>query len=197
MSEELKPVVNEEGSQPTADTTTAGTEQVPTASEGVKNTGTDGKDYKVLYENARKAIQEKNRTIQELKRPESTQDDEGVATDDDGVKRFLRTEADAYLTKKAMLDPVFKDLVPAIEALVEQGVDVRTAEQRVKAQMFESMSTQIAKASEETPLTQIKPGAVPETAPIQDIGIKEILEGKVDVTPEERALVEAISRMSL
>jgi hypothetical protein len=192
MSEQDKEVVNEEARQAEVESTATETEQDTTVSEDVQNTESDGKDYKTLYENSRKAVIEKNRIIHELKRADEESETEG--TDDEGVKRFLRTEADAYLTKKAMLDPNFKDLIPAIEALVEKGIDVRTAEQTIKVQMFDNISSQISKNEKGADLNQIRPSATPEEKVVNDAKMEDILSGKVQVSEEERLLIEALER---
>ncbi len=137
----------------------------PIVSEDGKTQAPDEKDYRTLYENAKRAIQEKNRKIQELKTPKREEQDSFAQQEepeqDEGVKRFLRTEADAYIARKAVTDRSFMELLPEIEALVEQGVDIRTAEQRIKASMFESISQAIHREPE-IPPTQLTPKAEQE-----------------------------------
>lgn len=175
MAEEAQ-VVNEEDVLPEA---TSGENEQETVSEDVNTPPKeDGKDYRALYENARKALQEKNRKIQELKSEPIVEPEE---VQDEGVQRFLRTEADAYIARKAVTDPSFKELLPEIEALVEQGIDIRSAEQRVKASMFEQISQQIHREPEKPPL-QLTPTAVRE--PVQEKKDSEI----------DKDLLEAILR---
>lgn len=154
-------------SQATVESTTTEEEQASTASESVNTQDTDGKDYKAMYENARKALKierEKRHTVET--QPEQPEYQQEEATDD-GVRRFLQTEADAYIARKAVTDPSFRELLPEIEALMRanQGMDIRTAETQVKVAMFESISNQINHESTQNIPNQIKTTATQE--PVQ------------------------------
>ena len=153
-------------SQTTEESTATEQEQETTVSEDVNTQESDGKDYKSLYENARKAlkIEREKRHTQETVQPDFQEEQ---TNDDDGVKRFLQTEADAYIARKAVTDASFKELLPEIEALMQAnpGMDIRTAETRVKVSMFESISYQINHESVHNLPNQIKPTATQE--PVQ------------------------------
>lgn len=156
MSEQDTTVVNEG-----VDSTTTPT--VPSDSEVVNTPSTEEKDYRTLYENARAAIREKNQIIQELKKEEPVE--EPTVPDDEGMRRFLATEADAYIARKAVTDPTFMEILPDIEAEMAKGVDVKTAEMRVQAKLFQEISRQINEAPKVVIPTQINTTAIPETAP--------------------------------
>lgn len=156
MSEQDTTVVKEG-----VDSTTTPT--VPSDSEVVTTPSTEEKDYKTLYENARAAIREKNQTIQELKKEEPVETP--AEPDDEGMRRFLATEADAYIARKAVTDSTFMEILPDIEAEMAKGYDVKTAEMRVQARLFQEISRQINEAPKVVVPTQINPTAIPEPAP--------------------------------
>lgn len=156
MSEQDTTVVNE-GVAPTT------TPTVPSDSEVVNTPSTEEKDYKTLYENARAAIREKNQIIQELKKEEPVE--EPAHTEDEGMQRFLETEANAYIAMKAATEPSFMEILPEIKAEMAKGADVKTAEMRVQARLFQEISRQINEAPKVVVPTQINTTAIPETAP--------------------------------
>lgn len=159
MSEQDTTVVKE-GVDPTT------TPTVPSDSEVVTTPSTEAKDYKTLYENARAAIREKNQMIQELKKEEPVE--EPTVPDDEGMQRFLETEANAYIAMKAATEPTFMEILPEIKAEMAKGADVKTAEMRVQARLFQEISRQINEAPKVVLPTQINSTAIPEPAP-QDI----------------------------
>lgn len=164
MSEQDTTVVNE-GVDPTT------TPTVPNDSEVVTTPSTEEKDYKTLYENARAAIREKNQIIQELKREEPVE--EPTAPDDEGMRRFLETEANAYIAMKAATEPAFMEILPEIKAEMAKGADVKTAEMRVQARLFQEISRQINEAPKVVIPTQINPTAIPEPV-IQDQKLEDL-----------------------
>ena len=200
MSEELNPGVTPEGSQPAVTPPVAETEQPETVSEDVTTQEGDV-DYKALYEkeasikeNLKKALKEARTQSKETVIAPPVMEPE--VSDDDGVKRFLRTEADAYFAKKLALDPSYREVLPEIESLVNKGIDVRTAEQMVKSARYDTIATQLYQ-SEETPPNQIKPTSTPEPSPAKPVTIAGIAKGENGATPDERMLADALMQQGL
>lgn len=201
MSEELNEVVKEEASQATEESTPTETEQDPFVSEDVENTESEEVDYQALYEkekaireNLKKALKaERSKEKESAPQPETAYEQPEPQTDE-GVKRFLRTEADAFFAKKLALEPSFREIMPEIETLVEQGFDVRTAETMVKSKRYDTIATQLYQEAEQAP-KQIKTRAIPESAQIEAT-LDTIAEGKVKgATREDVLLANAMKNL--
>lgn len=147
--------------------------------EGVTSTD-GGKDYKSIAEQLSKDIKEKNRKIQELKSqvtppvtPSPSQSAQAVSqvSEDDTVRRFLQTEANATIAVKMQTDPSFKERVAIVQEYVAQGYDINMADRLAKADIMDKILTS---TSEETPAKQtpkqITPQAIPEKQEFRETG---------------------------
>ena len=199
MSEELKNDVNEGASQAEATSSVAETEQSSTVSEDVKPQEGDEVDYKALYEkeaaikeNLKKALKEARTQTKEPVYQEPVTEPE--QSDDDGVRRFLRTEADAYFAKKLALEPSYREILPEVESLVNRGIDVRTAEQMVKSSKYDTIATQLYQTEEVLP-KQINSSATPEPEQTKPVTLESLAKGEIrGASQEDRLLAEALSR---
>lgn len=154
MTEEVTDV-KQEGSDASTETSE---KEVAPVKEDVQNPISQEKDYKGLYENASKALVEKNRKIQELKSLKSSSDQDGA--DEEGVRRFLEAETNAYIAKQFVTDPLFKELYPQIEQKMAEGFSVKDAETAIKAQLAEEMFRNVQEEQKTVQIPkQITPGA--------------------------------------
>ena len=198
MSEELNNDVNEGASQADTTSSVVETEQSTTVSEDVNTQEGDEVDYKALYEkeaaikeNLKKALKEARTQTKEPAYSEPAMEPE--QSDDEGVKRFLRTEADAYFAKKLALEPAYREILPEVESLVNRGIDVRTAEQMVKSSKYDTIATQLYQVTE-TPPKQINTSATPEPE-YKPVTLESLAKGEVrGASQEDRLLAEALAR---
>ena len=172
-------------------------EQVEASSQPV-----DGKDYKAIAEQLSKDIKEKNRKIQEQKKiledaKQVQQPVQPVISEDETVKRFLATEANATIAVKLQTDPSFKDRVEIVQAYVAQGYDINMADKLAKADIMDKILSE--KSETETPVitNQMKPNAIQEQVRPQPTGnsLDDIQNGKVTLGMEdEEALREVLKK---
>jgi hypothetical protein len=159
-------------------------EQVEALSQPV-----DGKDYKAIAEQLSKDIREKNIKIQEQKallanasKIVNNEVEQPVISEDDTVKRFLATEANATIAVKLQTDPSFKDRVEIVQSYVAQGYDINMADKLAKADIMDKI---LNESSTPTPVNipkQIQPTAIPEQPkPQTDGSLDDIQAGKVEV----------------
>ena len=198
MTEENKDVKQDEAKvedvQPQEEQTE---EQVEASSQPV-----DGKDYKAIAEQLSKDIKEKNRKIQEQKKiledaKQVQQPVQPVISEDETVKRFLATEANATIAVKLQTDPSFKDRVEIVQAYVAQGYDINMADKLAKADIMDKILSE--KSETETPVipNQMKPNAIQEQVRPQPTGnsLDDIQNGKVTLGMEdEEALREVLKK---
>ena len=155
----------------------------------------DGKDYKAIAEQLSKDIKEKNRKIQELKStPVPTAPVQPVISEDETVRRFLQTEANATIAVKLQTDPSFKDRVELVQEYVKQGYDINMADKLAKADIMDKILS--AKSETETPVipNQIKPTATQEQVAPQPTGnsLDDIQSGKVSLGMEDEAALREV-----
>jgi hypothetical protein len=184
----------------TTPVSTENNEQVQEQVEGVTTT-TDGKDYKAIAEQLSKDIQEKNRKIQELKGQIQPQQQAQVTveeqSEDDTVKRFLRTEATTMINNKMLTDPNFKDRAPIVASYVEQGYSFDMADKMAKADILDQILTGSSNdAQQQINQPTITPKAIPEEEVVQRTGnvLDDIEKGIVDVDPALAATIKKYRR---
>lgn len=184
MNEEQ--VVNQ-GATP-AESTPA--EQQPVVgSEPVETPTGDGKDYKTLYENARKALQQEREAKKALKAQPEVQP---AIPEDETVKRFLQTEANAAIAIKLQTDPTFKDRLEAVQEYVAQGNSIEMADKLAKGDIMDKiLSGSVSEQQETLKPKQITPKAIPEETVIHSTGnvLDDIEKGLVEVEPEVAAML--------
>lgn len=144
----------------------------------------DGKNYKAIAEQLSKDIKEKNRKIQELK-AQPTQEPvvQPVISEDETVKRFLATEANATIAVKLQTDPSFKDRVEIVQEYVKQGYDINMADKLAKADIMDRILNETSVADKPEVINQMQPTATPEIVKPQPTGnsLDDVMAGKVDV----------------
>jgi len=198
MTEEVQGVTEELLNPPTEAETVAepteNNEQVQEPVEGVTPT-TDGKDYKAIAEQLSKDIKEKNRKIQELKasvqQPVPVQP---VVSEDETVKRFLQTEANATIAVKLQTDPSFKYRVELVQDYVAQGYDINMADKLAKADIMDKV---LAESSSPNPVNipkTVQPTAIPEQVKQQPTGndLDDFLSGKIEIGAEDAAALRDV-----
>jgi len=160
---------------------------------------TDGKDYKAIAEQLSKDIQAKNRKIQELKGQPQSQvaPVQAEITEDETVRRFIQTEANATIAMKMQTDPSFKDRVDIVQSYVQQGYDISMADKLAKADIMDRILAAGASEAEVIKPKQITPTAIPETTVPQLTGnvLDDIEKGLVDVDPEMAATLKKYRNM--
>ena len=199
MTDEIQGVEEEEAvtSPEPAETNEQVEEQAGATSEP-----TDGKDYKAIAEQLSRDIKEKNRKIQELKsqanQPSPTpQSSAPVISEDDTVRRFLQTEANATIAVKLQTDPSFKDRVEIVQAYVAQGYDINMADKLAKADIMDKILTETSAQVKPNIPQQIQPTAIPEVrkAKLTGNSLDDIQKGLVDVDlPDSEALRAVIAK---
>jgi hypothetical protein len=183
--------VNEEV-ETSADSSTEENEQPTDVREDVNTPEGDGKDYKTIAENLSKALREeraKNKKQESVKPAESPQEPQ-----DETVKRFLRTEADAYIAKKIAIDPSFKERLDIVENYVSQGYTIDMADKLAKAEIMDKI---LAVNSQEETINkpkQITPTATPEPEAPKTTGnvLDDVMAGNRDV--EDPAIIEMLKK---
>jgi hypothetical protein len=161
-------------------------------SEVVNTPQGDGKDYKTIAENLSKALREERE--KNKKKQEPVEPVEVPQTQDDTVKRFLRTEADAYIAKKIAIDPSFKDRLDIVENYVSQGYTIDMADKLAKAEIMDKI---LAVNNQEEVINkpkQITPTATPETEAPKTTGnvLDDVLAGNREV--EDPAIIEMLKK---
>lgn len=200
MSEEIQGVEEVE-----AVTTPEPTETNEQAEEqdGATSDPVDGKDYKAIAEQLSRDIKEKNRKIQELKaqtsqpRQQEPTVTQPVISEDETVRRFLKTEANATIAVKLQTDPSFKDRVEIVQAYVEQGYDINMADKLAKSDIMDKILTEASTQSKHNIPQQIQPSAIPEAKKARLTGnsLDDIQKGLVGVDlPDADALREVIAK---
>lgn len=148
-------------------------EQVDQPEDGV-TPPTDGKDYKRIAEQLSKDIKEKNRKIQELKSKTAEQVVEPrvpQVSEDDTVRRFIQTEANATIAVKLQTDPTFKDRVSLVQEYVAQGYDVNMADKLAKSDIMDNILNTVSQELPAQPTPkQITPQAIPEKQVVKETG---------------------------
>ena len=138
------------------------------------------------YENVRRALQaereekkalkEKLRELEDLKTYQPAQQQ---TQDDDAYKRFLQTEARSIILEKAAIDPSFRERIDLVKKVMEErGVDVETADNMVKAKLFDRLTKEVSSQQREEQPKQIKTQATSEpTATFKPSGdrVKDIM----------------------
>lgn len=137
-----------EGEQTPAVPATAEEAQVPTASEGVKpQEQEEEKDWHTLYENAKRATQEERAKRKEAEAEarrlaeERSKSEDQPESDDEGVKRFLKTEALTELNSMANYDVFVKDNYQAIQDEIKRNPvgGAEAAITRLKASVMDNL----------------------------------------------------------
>ena len=183
MEEEIMDVKQEEATlDPVQDQEEQTEEQVEALSQPV-----DGKDYKAIAEQLSKDIREKNRKIQELKAATQPVQQEQVTppviSEDETVKRFLATEANATIAVKLQTDPSFRDRVEIVQAYVAQGYDITMADKLAKADIMDQILNESSAPVQAVIPKQITPTATPEQVKPQSTGntLDDVQSGKIEV----------------
>lgn len=193
--EEEEVVVNEESAVP-LNSTDSEQEQEPIVSEDVKPQDSDGKDYKSIAENLSKALREE-RAKNKIETPHQQVVPTPAVSEDDTVRRFLQTEANATIAVKLQTDPSFKDRVELVQDYVAQGYDINMADKLAKADIMDKI---LAETSTHTPVSipkTVLPTATPETVRPRLTGndLDDFMSGKLSVgSDNETALRDVLSR---
>lgn len=182
MNEEQMDV--NEGAQSSAESSAAEQEQVSIDSEVVNTQETDGKDYKSLYENAKIALRKEREAKKAVTTaPVVTQPE---ISEDETVRRFIQTEANATIALKLQTDPSFKDRVEIVQDYVKQGHTIEMADKLAKADIMDRiLASGVTETATNKP-KQIQPTAIPEPTEKQSTGniLDDIEKGLVDADPE-------------
>jgi hypothetical protein len=184
MNEEMD--VTSVGAETTSEST-ENNEQVSSDSEVVNTQETGGKDYKAIAEQLSKDIKEKNRKIQELKSKQSeVRAVEPEMSDDETVRRFVQTEANATIALKLQTDPSFKDRVDIVQNYVREGYTIDMADKLAKADIMDRILSAGTSDVEINKPKQIQPTAIPEQREIKSTGniLDDIEKGLVDADPD-------------
>ena len=158
MTEEQKDVP-QAGAEPVVEPSATEPQQPVVGSEPVETPTGDGKDYKTIAENLSKALREER---EKHKIEPVTQPQPVVPSEDETVKRFLATEANATIAVKLQTDPSFKDRVELVQDYVAKGYDINMADKLAKADIMDQILS--AKSETKKPVipNQIKPTATQE-----------------------------------
>jgi len=195
MAEELQGVEEEVE----AETTTLpeeNNEQTEEQAEAISQP-VDGKDYKAIAEQLSRDIKEKNRKIQELKSQQSVaQVAQPVLSEDETVKRFLATEANATIAVKLQTDPSFKDRVEIVQSYVEQGYNIEMADKLAKADIMDKILSEPSTPVQTNIPKQMQPSAIPEPVRQKPTGnsLDDIMGGKIDIDIEDPESLKEVLR---